>query len=102
MGTSPRADPGGKAYQDSEWALRTNERSVARNIPLLSEFTNYADWETDARRRAMMLYNRPIRMGVDYFVNNLNDIAASILAKNAGGFAKHKSKQKLKKTRKQS
>ena len=28
-------DPGGKAYQDSDGALKTNERAVAENMPLL-------------------------------------------------------------------
>ena len=35
----PVTDPGGKVYRDSDWALETNERSLAKHIPLLSEFT---------------------------------------------------------------
>ena len=73
IGTTLRTDPGGKAYQDSDLDLKTNERSAAQNMPLLSESTRYADWKADARRWAWMLYSRPISMGVDYFGNNLND-----------------------------
>ena len=71
MGGNRKTDPGGKARKDSDRALKTNERSVATNMPLLSEYANYGDWETDAERWEMMLYNRPISSGVDYFVNNL-------------------------------
>ena len=102
IGKILRTDPGGKSYQDSERYLKTNERRVAENMPLLRDFKNYADWDTDARRWARTLRNRPISMGVDYFINNLNDIETSILDNNAGGFLKHKSKEKLKKTRKKS
>ena len=58
-----RNDPGGKAYQYIDWALRTNEGSVATNMPLLRGFTNYADREADARRWAITSYIRPINMG---------------------------------------
>ena len=64
-------------------------------MPLLSEFASYVDWEADARRWAMMLYNRPISMAVDYFVNNMNDNETSVIYKNAGGFSKHKSEAKV-------
>ena len=70
IGGTPRTDPGGKAYRDIDWALKTNERAVATNMALLSEFTNYGDWATDARRWPAMLYNRPIGTGLDYFINN--------------------------------
>ena len=65
IGRTLRTDPGGGAYRDSGWHLKRNGRSVAENMPLLSEFTRYLDWEADARRWAMMLYNRPISMVVD-------------------------------------
>ena len=29
IGRTPRTDPGGTAYEDSDWALKANERSVA-------------------------------------------------------------------------
>ena len=29
-GRAPRTDPGGNAYGDSDWALKTNERSLAK------------------------------------------------------------------------
>ena len=64
-------------------------------MPLLRGFRNYMDWETDTRRWAMMLYSRAIRMEVDYFINSANDIEASILDKNAGGFPKRKLEAKV-------
>ena len=33
-----KADPAGGAYARSDWALKTNERSVAKQMPLLGEF----------------------------------------------------------------
>ena len=63
IGKTLRDDPGGKARRDSDRALKTYERSVAGNMPLLSEFTNYSEWGEDARRRATMLRNLPISMG---------------------------------------
>ena len=43
----------------------------------------------------MMLYNRPVSSGVDYFVNNSNDNKASKIDVEAGGFLKHKSMSKI-------
>ena len=57
--------------------------------------------QEDARRWAMMLYNLPISMGVDYFVNNpflgggRRNKKTAILDKNAGCFLKHKEKAKV-------
>ena len=63
IGRTLRADHGSKAFRDIDWDLKTNGRSVAGNMPLLSEFTNYADWDTDAGRWAMMLHNPPESTG---------------------------------------
>ena len=73
IGRTLRTDPGGNAYQGSDFALKTNGGSVAKNMPLLSKFTSYVDRETDARRWAMVLYKRPLSTAVDYFVNNSDD-----------------------------
>ena len=43
VGKAPMADPGGKVYQDSDWVLKTNEGSLAKNMPLLIQFTRYGD-----------------------------------------------------------
>ena len=43
MGGNLKTDPGGKDYKDRDWALKTNERAVAKNRPLLSEYANYGD-----------------------------------------------------------
>ena len=59
-------------------------------MPLSSEYDNYCDWETEAKRRAMMLYNRPISMGVDYFVNNSDGRKTAKIDVEAGGVLKHK------------
>ena len=40
------ADHGGKGYEDSDFDLKTKEISLARNMPLLSEFTRYGKCET--------------------------------------------------------
>ena len=39
-----RPDPAGGAYDRSEWALKTNERSIVNHMPLLSEFSSYSEW----------------------------------------------------------
>ena len=65
-----KTDHGGKAYKDIDCDLKTSEKAVAENMPLLSEYANYGERETDSERRAMTLYNRPISLGVDYFVRN--------------------------------
>ena len=63
MGRAPRTDPGGNAYQYSDLALKTNEVYLPKNMPLIREFPRNLDWETDAKRWAMMLYNHPVSMG---------------------------------------
>ena len=65
------------------------------NMPLLSEFTDYADWEIDAKRWARMLYSRPVSTGEDYFVNNSEGSKTSNIDTNAGGFRKRKVKAKV-------
>ena len=67
-----RADPVGEAYSASNWAIKTNERSVAKQMPLLSEFSSYIEWGGEEERRwARTLYNHPISSAIDYFVANL-------------------------------
>ena len=43
----------------------------------------------------MMLYNRPISLGIDYFVNNLMDRETSKIDVEAGGFLKHNAKSEI-------
>ena len=62
-GENLKTDHGCKAYKDSDSALKTNERGVAKDAPLTIEYANYGDWETDAERWATMLYNRPESSG---------------------------------------
>ena len=81
--------PGGKAFADSERDVEINERAVARQMPLLSEFSSYSAWEIEAQRWARMLYNRPISLGVDYFINDLKGFASKTDLM-AGGSTKHK------------
>ena len=94
-GKNLKADPGGKSYKDSDWSLKTNERAVAKDMPLLSGYANYGDWETDDERWAMTLYNHPVSSGVDYFANNLNGHETSEIDVGAGGFLKNKAKSKI-------
>ena len=42
-----------------------------------------------------MLYNRPVSLGVDYFISNLEPSKSSLSDKNVGGFLKHKSKSNV-------
>ena len=91
----PKGDLGGKAFSDSEWVVEINERSVAKAMPLLSERAIYSEWGTEAKRRATMLYNRPISWGVDYyFINNLKGHTSrtDVLG---GCFIKRKLKSKI-------
>ena len=58
-------------------------------MPLFIEYANYGDWGTDAKRRPGMLYNRPIRSGIDCFVKIEGSETAKIDVE-AGGLLKHK------------
>ena len=97
MGRAPRTDPGGKVKQDSDCDLKTNERSFAKNMLLLSEFTCNVDWGAATKRWEKMLYNHPISQGVDYFINNLISSKSSLTDNHAGGegLIKHKAKSKV-------
>ena len=88
-----KGGPGGKAFSDSEWVVKINERSVAKAMHLLSDCASYSEWEIEAQRWAMMLYNSPVSLGVDYFVNNLKG-GTSRTDVLAGGFLKRKLKSK--------
>ena len=68
-------------------------------MPLLIEYANYGDWETEAERRPMMLYNRPISSGVDYFVNNSKARKSAKIDVEACGFLKRKVWPELEKMR---
>ena len=70
-GRTPMIDHGCKVYKDSDWGLKRIERSQARNIPLLSEFTRYGEWGGSSKRWANKLYNHPAISGADYFINNI-------------------------------
>ena len=54
----------------SDWDTKINERSAAKQIPLMDVFPSYIDWGTEAQRWAMMLYNRPVSLGIDYSIVN--------------------------------
>ena len=94
-----RGDPGWKAYAKSDRAAKINERSVAKQMPLLGEFPGYSEWETDARRWTSMLYNRPVSLVIDYSVINLKDSEART-DKESSGYLKYKLKAKTDKLKK--
>ena len=96
-GENLKTDPGGKAYKDSDCALKINARAAAKNMPLLREFDNYVDWETDAKRWVGMLYNHPVSFGIDYFVNNSKGRKTSKIDVEEVGFLNHKARSKIKK-----
>ena len=83
-----REDPGWKACAKSDWATKTNEMSVGKQMPLLSEFTGYSEWGNEAKIWTMMLYNRPISLAIDCFIINLKDSGDSA-DKEASGHSKH-------------
>ena len=92
-GSNLRGDHGGKAFAKSEWATKINERSVAKQMPLMGEFSSYSEWETEAQRWTRMLYNRPISLVIDYFIINLKDTEVR-RDFEASGFLKRKSKSR--------
>ena len=65
-----RAAPAGEVYGASNWALKTNERSVAKQMPLLSEFPSYSEWgdQEDGRKPFIIT---PVSSIIDYFMVNL-------------------------------
>ena len=95
VGENLQTDPGCKAYRDSEWDFKTNGRAIAKNMHLLSEYTNYGDWETEATRRPMMLYNLPVSLGIEYFANSSEERKASKIDVAAGGFLKNIAMSKI-------
>ena len=90
-----KVDPVGKASADRERDAKINERSVAKSMPLLIEFPIYFGWEIEAQRWPMLLYNRPVSLGIDYFVNKLKGSKTSRVDVEAGGVLKHKLKSKI-------
>ena len=80
-----RADPVGDAYGVCNWSLKTNERSMVKQMPLLSEFPSYSELGEEARRWAETLYNHPISSVIDYFV--VNFIASTNRIDNESGGA---------------
>ena len=100
MGENLQTDHGGKAYGDSDCDLKTNERALAKNMPLLSGYANYGDWETDATRWAMMLHSRPISLGAYFFVINLKGRGTSKIDVESRGCLKHKAKSAIEESEK--
>ena len=43
-----RRDPGGDVYVKSDRATKANEGSIAKQMPLLSEFPGYGEWKKEA------------------------------------------------------
>ena len=83
-----------EAYAKSDWATKTNERSVAKQMPLLSEFAGYSAWGDGAKIWTMMLYNRPVSSAIDCFIINLKD-SSDTIDKEASGHLDHKLKTKV-------
>ena len=89
-----RGDPGGKACARIDWAAKTNEMSVDKQMPLLSEFTGCSERGNDAKRWTRMLYNRHVSLSIDCFIINLKG-SGDWLCKEAIGHLEHKSKSKM-------
>ena len=45
----PKTRPGGGVHARSDWSLKTNERSAAKQMPLLGEFSRYSEWGKEAK-----------------------------------------------------
>ena len=89
-----KADPAVEAYARSDCALKTNARSVGKQMPLLAEFPSYSEWGKGAERWAKTLYSRPISSAIDYFVVNLGD-SLGRADNESGGRLKYKSKSRI-------
>ena len=61
-----REDPVGEEYAASNWALKTNEMSIAKQMPSLGEFPSYSEWGEEARRCDKTLYNHPLSSVIDF------------------------------------
>ena len=80
--------------EPSTWALKLPERSPVGNMPLLSEFTSYHNWETAARRWKNLLYNHTVSNVIEYFINNLKN-SEKFIDKGAGDFLKSNFRRKM-------
>ena len=84
----------GVVYVKSDGALKTNERSTAKRIPLLSELPCYSERGEEARRRAKTLHNHPVSSSIDYFIINLRD-SSDVNDKESSGHLEHKLRMKV-------
>ena len=62
-GNNIKTGPGCKAYKDTEWALKTNERSIVKKHAFIKGYTNYGDCEAETMRWERVLYNHPKSLG---------------------------------------
>ena len=79
-----RANPLGEVYEASNWALKTNESSLAKQMPLVGEFPSYIEWGKEARRWDKTLYNHPVSSVIDYFVVNLSGSTNRVDSESGG------------------
>ena len=84
----------GEVYAQSDWALRTNEMSIAKLMPLLSEFSRYSELGKEAKRWEKTLHNDPVSSGIEYSIVNLRE-SSEITDNESGGHLKHKQKIKV-------
>ena len=80
--------------RDDTMALRKRERARERlwcDMPLMSEFPCYLDWETSAKRWENLLRNHPVSNVIGYF-NILRD-SSRPLDREACDFLKRNSKK---------
>ena len=89
-----RRDPGWDVYVKSDWATKTNERSIAKRMPWLSEFPGYSERGKEAKRWTRTLYNHPVSSAIDYFVINLMG-SSDIIDRESSGHVQHKLKIKV-------
>ena len=79
----------GGSLRKIDWALKTNGRLVAKQMPLLSESPGYSEWGKEATRWAKPLYNRPVSSEIDYVIINLRE-SSEITDKESSGHLEHK------------
>ena len=89
-----RQDQAGEVYARSDWALRTNERSVAKQMHPLGGVSRYSEWENGAKRRPETLYNHPVSSDVRYFIVNLRS-SSERTDKEQSGNLRHNLKIKV-------
>ena len=89
-----KQDPARDVNARIDWALKTNERPLAKKMPLLGEFSGYSGWGKEAKMWEKTLYNHPVSSVIDYFILNLRE-SSDIMDRKSSGHLERKLKIKV-------